>query len=234
MSHPARDPLAWPAIAVITPGNCTGTRIVERTRLLYAQGMRMLVLREPTLPVFEHRSVLEALVKACPELRLVHHHKCPLTRFLQGQSSVCVHLPAAVALQCFEARHMPPWHQTFRGTGRSDGLGLFGVSVHNEQELSRAMQEGASYAMLAPIWSPNSKPGDVRPTLGPQTYERLLAKSSIPLYALGGVDAQRCSRWREAQNVRVALIGELYQASAERALDAFRALCEIFGPRAAP
>lgn len=232
MSHPARDPSAWPAIAVITPGNCTGTQIVDRTLLLYAQGMRMLVLREPTLPVFEHRSVLLELAKACPELRLVHHHKCPLTMYLQGQPSVCVHLPAAVALRCFETRHRPPWHQSDRETGTSDWLGWFGVSVHNEQELSRAMQEGASYAMLAPIWSPNSKPSDVRPTLGPQTYERLLAKSSIPLYALGGVDAQRCSRWRGEQHVRVALIGELYQASAERALEAFRSLGEIFGPKA--
>lgn len=201
----------WPSIAVITPGDCSLEQLVVRTSRLYAQGMRMLVLREPKLQVQAQRTLSLELKQACPELCLVHHLKCPGTRALLGDGASRVHLPACV--QADEFRR----------------LALHGVSVHSEQELARAMGGGASYAMLAPVWAPNSKPGDTRATLGPQGYEELLAQSSIPLYALGGVDATRVARWKGRRDVRVALIGELFTAPEERALRAFAGLCELLG-----
>lgn len=212
MSQRAQDALAWPSICVITPGDCSLAQLVDRTQLLYSQGMRMLVLREPALGVTDQQTLVQEFAKACPELRLVHHLKCPGTQELLGQQAICVHLPASAR------------------PSRVQGRSAFGVSVHSEQELIAATRAGASYAMLAPIWSPNSKPGDLRPTLGPEAYEQLLGQSSIPLFALGGVNAQRCRRWRQHPDVRVALIGELYQGSAKRALAAFAALCELLVP----
>lgn len=199
--------LDWPKIAVITPGGCSLTHLLERAELLYRAGMRMLVLRESELPESEQRALADALVERCPELALIHHLKCPGTRALMRlEKKIGVHLPGGAKPQ------------------ELTGLGTFGVSVHGEKELERAIDAGASYAMLAPIWSPNSKPGDQRPTLGPKRYEELAVRCPIALYALGGVDASRCTRWAGRTEVRVALIGQLFSASPERALQALTAL----------
>lgn len=198
----------WPDIAVITPGGCSLEQMIVRTQVLYAQGMRMLVLREPTLSAGDHEILVHDLGQACPELRLIHHFKCPGTRALLEQAPRLVHLPAFVE------------------PGDVSGLGVHGVSVHSEQELGRAIAGGASYAMLAPVWSPNSKPGDLRATLGAQGYEQILAKSTIPLYALGGVNASRIAPWKGRAGIRVALIGELFTAPQERAVESFVELHE--------
>lgn len=71
---------------------------------------------------------------------------------------------------------------TWRGTGPS---GAFGVSCHDAAELDAAFAAGASYALLSPVFSPTSKPGDTRPTLGRSGFERLAG--SRPVYALGGI-----------------------------------------------
>lgn len=204
---------SWPSIAVITPGRCTPEHLTARAELLYQVGMRMLVLREPQLSPSDQQTLVKELGQRCPELCLVHHLKCPGTRSLLVKEELCVHLPAAV-----NPREL-------------SGLGTFGVSVHDQAELAGAIQAGASYAMLAPVWAPNSKPGDRRPTLGPQGYEGLLATSSIALYALGGVNAQRCARWQGHPGVRVALIGELFTASPERAVQAYASLDALLDRR---
>lgn len=197
----------WPKIAVITPGRSSSRyELRERALALYAVGMRMLVLREPELTAPSQAWLIQELGRACPELRLVHHLKCPGTKAMLETNAMVVHLPG----------HARPRELA--------GLEAFGVSVHDQAELKAAEEAKASYAMLAPIWSPNSKPQDRRPTLGPEGYEEVLASTTIPLFALGGVEASRCARWKGDASVRVALIGRLFQSDLNTALNDFERL----------
>lgn len=71
---------------------------------------------------------------------------------------------------------------------------LVSVACHNEDDLKHS--EGADLAVLAPVFSPISKP-DNRPTLGLDTLRRLATASSVPLLALGGIteeNAAHCMR----------------------------------------
>lgn len=203
-----------PRIAVVSAGQARGAKaLLERAELLYSVGMRMLLVREPNLALPEQRVLAKQLEAQCPELMVVHHLKCPGTRELAGRAAINVHLPAS----------------QLGGAAETDAAHI-GFSVHSEAELEQAKRQGASYAMLAPIWSPNSKPGDLRPTLGPKIYEVLLKAVELPLFALGGVNADRCAPWRGHPQARVALIGRLFGPDAKVAKDDFSRLQEVMGP----
>jgi thiamine-phosphate pyrophosphorylase len=64
---------------------------------------------------------------------------------------------------------------------------IWGVSCHQEPEVARAAQDGASYVLLGPIFETPSKPG-VKP-LGLSVLEDVCRRYAIPVFALGGIDA---------------------------------------------
>lgn len=62
---------------------------------------------------------------------------------------------------------------------------LFGISCHNEQEITQAQQLGADYLLLSPVKETRSHP-DAEP-MGWDTFASLVELANIPVYALGGV-----------------------------------------------
>jgi thiamine-phosphate pyrophosphorylase len=78
-----------------------------------------------------------------------------------------------------------------------------GVSCHNEAELVTAEAEGASYAVLGPVFAPGSK--DYRgPLMGLPEFERLVKLVKIPVFALGGITAANARSCMDAGAVGVA------------------------------
>lgn len=71
---------------------------------------------------------------------------------------------------------------------------LIGYSAHSEAEAEGAALAGADFVLLAPIFDPGSKgappPGGWKP-LGTAILWRASAALPIPVYALGGLDAER-------------------------------------------
>jgi thiamine-phosphate pyrophosphorylase len=88
-----------------------------------------------------------------------------------------------------------------------------GYSAHSLAEAEGAALAGADFVVLAPVWTPGSKPGPAAgtapglpipgggldalagrespPPLGPETIWRAAVTLPIPVYALGGIDATR-------------------------------------------
>jgi thiamine-phosphate pyrophosphorylase len=99
---------------------------------------------------------------------------------------------------------------------------LIGVSVHAPLEVRAAEREGASYAHLAPIFAPYSKPASRAP-LGVEAITAA-ARAGIPVLAQGGIDAQRAGACIRAGAAGVAVTGELCAArDPEHAARALRA-----------
>jgi thiamine-phosphate pyrophosphorylase len=108
---------------------------------------------------------------------------------------------------------------------------LLGVSAHSAAELAAAARAGASYAQLAPIFPPYSKPASRAP-LGLEAL-REGARLSIPVIAQGGIDAQRAGECVRAGAAGVAVTGELCGApDPERAARALRAALNEAAARA--
>jgi thiamine-phosphate pyrophosphorylase len=64
------------------------------------------------------------------------------------------------------------------------------AAVHSEAELAEV--QGCDAVLLSPVFAPGSKPGDPRPPLGPEGFQRL-ARLASPLacFALGGMTPAR-------------------------------------------
>jgi thiamine-phosphate pyrophosphorylase len=99
---------------------------------------------------------------------------------------------------------------------------LIGESAHSPEEVRAAAEAGASYAQLAPIFDPRSKPA-TRPALGMDALQRATAHG-LPVLAQGGIDAARCVEVVRHGAAGVAVTGALLMADdPERAAAELRA-----------
>jgi len=63
-----------------------------------------------------------------------------------------------------------------------------GASVHDRKELARAGELGLDFAVLGPVQVTASHPG--QSPLGWAEFERIAAGTSLPVYAIGGLDVE--------------------------------------------
>ena len=82
------------------------------------------------------------------------------------------------------------------------------VSVHNDEEALTA--QGADFALVSPVFSPGSKPGDLRHPLGPEGFLRLAHLLPCPAWALGGLSPSRLQQL--PQLAGIAASSALWQA----------------------
>jgi thiamine-phosphate pyrophosphorylase len=105
---------------------------------------------------------------------------------------------------------------------------LVGVSAHDDAELAAAARAGASYAQLAPIFAPLSKPASRTP-LGLAALAAARC-AGIPVLAQGGIEAANAAAAVAAGASGVAVTGAVLGApdpgeaarALRRALDAAR------------
>jgi len=104
-----------------------------------------------------------------------------------------VHLPAR-GLPVAEARWLV------------GGERLVGVSTHGKDEAIAAARAGADYVVYGPVW-PTGATGEKGPAVGVDALAEVVrACAPMPVFALGGVDAER-ARAALAVGARVACIG---------------------------
>jgi thiamine-phosphate pyrophosphorylase len=77
------------------------------------------------------------------------------------------------------------------------------VACHDAESVFRAADEGADYAVLAPVFAPLSKPQS-RVPLGLETLGSIASRAKIPVIALGGVTRENASRCIDAGAAGVA------------------------------
>jgi thiamine-phosphate diphosphorylase len=89
-------------------------------------------------------------------------------------------------------------------------LGWIGRSVHSVAEAEEAVAEGADFLLVGSIFPSPTHPG--HPGAGPELV-RDTARLGPPVIAIGGIDAERASRVREAGAYGVAAIGALWRVA---------------------
>lgn len=139
------------------------------------------VLREPTTP---GTLVRDAGVRALHTGRqLWIHERC------EGSESIAIDLGCGL-------------HLTSTGSPTSHAHGR---SCHTAEAIAQAFEQGASHVFLSPVFSPTSKPGDQRPTLG---LPRFLALAGHrPVVALGGMTGTRMEAMEAAGAWGCAALG---------------------------
>jgi thiamine-phosphate pyrophosphorylase len=77
------------------------------------------------------------------------------------------------------------------------------VACHDANAVFRAADEGADYAVLAPVFAPLSKPS-ASPPLGLDALRAITARAQIPVIALGGITAENAAMCMEAGAAGIA------------------------------
>lgn len=85
---------------------------------------------------------------------------------------------------------------------------LIGVSTHSVEDVCRANSSGADYVVFGPIFeTPSKRP--FGPPLGLDLLADICRRSSIPVFAIGGITCERVRDVRRAGAHGVAVIGAL-------------------------
>jgi 8-oxo-dGTP diphosphatase len=146
------------------------------------RGVRLVQFRPSRSTEALHKTKKRSLLKkACGlcgqyNARLVVHaaaHHSTGVDSLTTTDGVDLHLPAKQLMAC---------HSRPVATGR-----LFGASCHNLEELQRAAELDADYALLSPV-KPTASHPDTAP-LGWDHFQSLVHTINIPVYALGGLNS---------------------------------------------
>jgi thiamine-phosphate pyrophosphorylase len=103
-----------------------------------------------------------------------------------------------------------------RGAERALERGLMlGLSAATVQEATAAEARGAAYIGAGPVWETPSK-ADADPPIGLEGLRRICAAVSIPVVAIGGIDASNARACIEAGAAGVAVIRAARDAAAIR------------------
>lgn len=157
---------------------------------------------------------MERALEAGPEVAVQHRHpEAPVRQFLEEArllAELCrargralyVNGRLDVALLVGAHLHLPAYGLAVEDVRPHLPEGRrVSVAVHDAEEARRAA--GADLALVSPVFSPGSKPGDTRPTLGPAGFLALAARLPCPALALGGMTPERARQVPEAAGYAV-------------------------------
>jgi 8-oxo-dGTP diphosphatase len=181
---PANGPilkaLALPRQMGITQAHAVGaqTQLAQLDAAL-ARGLRLVQIREAALPPDAREAFARAVVERC------HAHGA--LALVNGDAALAkrigadgLHLPAAQLAAC-TTRPEFEW---------------VGAACHSRAELEQAARLGLDYALLGHVLPTPSHPGE--PALGWEGFSALVGELSIPVLALGGLDAGQMPTARAA------------------------------------
>ena len=185
---------------LLTESLCRGDWL-ETAKQAIAGGADCLQLREKTLEAGQWLNRARQLVKLCHEsgvLSIVNDR--PDLAVLSGADGVHVgqgDLPPA------EARRIV-------GPQR-----LVGISTHNPEQFHAALNSGADYIAVGPMFPSPTKPQDHVP--GPELLRLALSETDIPIVPIGGITPETLPILRNAGAQRVCACASVIGASDVRA-----------------
>jgi thiamine-phosphate pyrophosphorylase len=144
------------------------------------------------------------------EGRALHQAACGLVEVTRGRALLFVNDRFDVALAVgadgvhLPARGLPP-RPARRGIEAADGKLLIGCSTHSLAEAKMAVGGGADFVTFGPVWPTPSKAA-YGPPVGLEKLTEAVRALPVPVFALGGIDADR-ARACAGVGARVACIG---------------------------
>lgn len=191
----------------------TGAASIEVRRL-----PRLLVLTDRRQATGPLRDVVAAAVDAGARAVVLREKDLPEEerRCLVAQLAPVVHEAGGVLLTA--GTHLPDADGVHQPSGggspapASTSCLITGRSCHDSDELRAAELDGVDYVTMSPVYATASKPG-YGPALGVHGLTSILAATSVPVYALGGVvSPEAVVACREAGAHGVAVMGAIMRA----------------------
>ncbi len=183
---------------VVTSEFCAGRNPVEVAASLLAGGVRILQIREKTMP---DRPFLVLL-------RQVRELAWDYGALLIVDDRVDTALIAQA-----DGVHLGQEDIPLPDARRIDPDLLTGVSTHNADEIRRAQDEGCSYLNIGPIFPTNTKQLTNIRLLGMEELKSLIPLVRVPFSVMGGIKFSHLAELKAAGAGRVAAVTAFTQAA---------------------
>jgi thiamine-phosphate pyrophosphorylase len=195
--------LPEPPLLVITDRRQAALPLVDVVAAVLAGGCRWISLREKDLLQDEQVAWAEKL------LPLAHRFGARLT----------VHGDIAAAT-ILDGVHLPEGGDARAARDRLGSEKLIGLSIHTLQQAADADTAALDYLVTGPVYESASKPG-YGPALGAAGLAEFVHSTSLPVFAIGGIDAANIAAVIKAGVAGAAVMGGVMRASdPERAVRA--------------
>jgi thiamine-phosphate pyrophosphorylase len=187
-------PLPAPLL-LITDRTQSKRPLTETVAAALEGGCRWVMLREKDLPPDELLDLARQIAA--------------LTSARGATLTINGNLAAAKALQA--GLHLPADGAALAARATLGPAALIGQSAHSLQEAEKALDTGADYVTLSPIFASASKPG-YGPALGTEGLRMMAARLQIPIVALAGIEAGNAGACLRAGASAVAVMGGVMRA----------------------
>jgi thiamine-phosphate pyrophosphorylase len=187
--------LPAPPLLLITDRKQARAPLADVVKAALSAGCRWVSLREKDL------SKAEQIALAAELLPVARRSGARLT--LHGD-------PALAKSAGLDGLHLPAGADVATARDLLGSKALVGISVHSPEDLGGEIA-GLNYVIAGPAYETGSKPG-YGPALGPAGIAALAAKSSVPVIALGGIDAENTSALIRAGASGIAVMGGVMRA----------------------
>ncbi len=195
---PVLAALALPDVYGITHAWQIGTRRqLAALDAALQRGLRLVQLREATLPEMEREAFAASAVAHCRQYgaRVLVNGDAQLARAVGADG---LHLTAR---QLMGLAQRPPFP-------------LVGASCHERQELEHAARLGLDFCVLGPVKATTTHPGIAG--IGWQRFAQMIVGLPLPVYAIGGLSAADLPQALEAGAQGIAAIRAAWDSAPMR------------------
>lgn len=165
-------------IAVTNRSLCPGDYLTQIERIC-THHPRAVLLREKDLPLDEYLPLAQQVKERCDR------HNVPLIVHNYPEAAVGLQIPRL---------HLPL--ARLRELDTPDNWEWLGTSCHSMEQLNEALSLGATYVFLGNVFETTCKPGV--PAKGLDLLRQVCQKSTVPVYAIGGISLERLPSVLEA------------------------------------
>ena len=164
-------------IIAVTARNLCPRPLWEQIPRIRQAGIRRVILREKDLTADSYTALAEKVLRSCERNGVtLTIHSFPDTARKLGVQNLHMPLPLLTAELCSEFETV-------------------GTSVHSIEQLKQAESCGADYVTAGHIFVTDCKKG--LPPRGISFLTDICTHASVPVYAIGGIDADKLSPIRE-------------------------------------
>jgi thiamine-phosphate pyrophosphorylase len=188
--------LPAPPVLLVTDRRQAQRPLGEVVAAALAAGCRWVSLREKDLPVVEQLALARALL-----------------RITQGWGArLTIHGTVDLAQTCAaDGVHLSAGGDPSASRAVLGERALVGVSIHSVVEAKAIDAIALDYAVAGPAFVTASKPG-YGPALGCGGLAAIVRASSVPVIAIGGIDAAKVVETRAAGAAGIAVMGGIMRA----------------------
>ena len=186
-----------PPLLLITDRRQTLLPLADVVRAALATGCRWVSVREKDLSEVDQVALARVL------LSIARRHGACLT----------LHGDAALAKACgADGVHLPAGSDPIASRAMLGPAKLIGLSLHTVTEAAAIDPDVVDYAIAGPIFETPSKPG-YGPGIGRKGLVDIAHAASVPVLAIGGLNATRAAEVLAAGPVGIAVMGGVMRAA---------------------